>query len=138
MKIEKKRRRILIEGKIVETTKKPKYVFGLYEKDKKIWHYVCRGTIYTHYIGRAKRVFISRYTKEKIKELKNDQRLYSSEKDFFNSFKTYKFKKFKKTIGSVSDLILIDSVDDWLKHLKTYLLDESFRIEKLKEIFRRR
>lgn len=137
MKIEKKRR-ILIEGKIVETIQKPKYVFGLYEKDKKIWHYVCRGTIYTHYIGCAKRVFISRYTKEKIKELKNDQRLYSSEKDFFNSFKTYKFKKFKKTIGSVSDLILIDSVDDWLKHLKTYLLDESFRIEKLKEIFRRR
>lgn len=132
-----KTRRVLVGGEIIETSLPPKYIFGKHDKENGVWYYCLKGSIFTKYIDCRIRVVVSRYTAEQKEDKLNIQRTFGKSGTLYNELKFYKFKRFKKTIGPVVELRSLCSVDEWLVYLETELINDDFKVAKMREILTR-
>ncbi len=132
-----KARRILLGGDVVETTLPPKYILGEYDKKNGIWYYCLKGSIFTKYVDCRTRVVVSRYTVEQINGKLDLQKQFGKPPNFHTELKRYKFKNFKAIIGPVVELKAIDSVDEWLDYLENELINDEFKIARLRKILTR-
>jgi hypothetical protein len=129
----KKFRNILLGGDEIKTAEKPKYIFGLYKKRKGIWYYVFKNGIEKHIVGCRKRVIVSRFCEQEKEELLYFQKNFETSKSLHSKLKFYYFEKFVETIGPITSLRFIDSLDDWRDYYKKDL-DDNFVINKLRKI----